>query len=110
MKSICGGERVAGQVFFGMTGRGTSLLLEAAGVGFALSPHRCLTTIRATHQHPVGKRKCNTTDMKNYFFNKEFLKDALLFLGVLCLFYLIYMAVEYWPEIVQGFNRGWNGE
>ena len=48
--------------------------------------------------------------MKNYFGNKEFLKDALLFLGVLCLFYLIYMTIEYWPEIVQGFNRGWNGE
>ena len=48
--------------------------------------------------------------MKNYFGNREFWKDAVLFLGVLCLFYLIYVIIEYWPEIIQGFNRGWNGE
>jgi hypothetical protein len=48
--------------------------------------------------------------MKNIFGNKDFWKDALLFLGVLFLFYLIYVAVEYWPEIVEGFKRGWSGE
>jgi hypothetical protein len=48
--------------------------------------------------------------MKNIFSNKDFWKDAVLFLGVLFLFYLIYVAVEYWPEIVEGFKRGWSGE
>lgn len=72
--------------------------LEAASVGFALSPHCCLIEI------------LNSNDMKNIFSNKDFWKDAVLFLGVLFLFYLIYVAVEYWPEIVEGFKRGWSGE
>ena len=59
---------------------------------------------------PLLYRESNSTDMKNIFYNKDFWKDALLFLGVLCLFYLIYVVVEYWPEITQGFNRGWSGE
>ena len=48
--------------------------------------------------------------MKDIFSNKDFWKDAALFLGVLCLFYLIYVVVEYWPEITEGFKRGWSGE
>ena len=43
-------------------------------------------------------------------FAPEFHQDALMFMGVLCLFYIIYVVVEYWPEIVEGFNRGWSGE
>ena len=48
--------------------------------------------------------------MKDIFSNKDFWKDAALFLGVLGLFYLIYVVVEYWPEIAEGFKRGWSGE
>ena len=48
--------------------------------------------------------------MKDIFSNKDFWKDTALFLGVLGLFYLIYVVVEYWPEIAEGFKRGWSGE
>ena len=48
--------------------------------------------------------------MNSFINNKDFWKDALMFMGVLCLFYIIYVVVEYWPEIVEGFNRGWSGE
>lgn len=96
--------------------------LEAASVGFALSPHCCLiknASQRISYIRTADRnfRGCgeedwisNSNDMKNIFSNKDFWKDALLFLGVLCLFYLIYVAVEYWPEIVEGFKRGWSGE
>ena len=58
----------------------------------------------------VGKKIFNKKNMKGFFSNTDFWKEALLFLGVVCLFYLIWVVVEYWPEIVQGFNRGWSGE
>ena len=63
------------------------------------------------HRPPaLYKGTLNLKDMKSIFSNKDFWKDALLFLGVLCLFYIIYVVVEYWPNIVEGFNRGWSGE
>ena len=53
------------------------------------------------------------TDGKNlsdnvFWKNKEFWKDV-AFAGILLLIiYLVYIAVEYWPEITEGFKRGWN--
>ncbi len=38
----------------------------------------------------------------------EFWRDSMWFIGFLLLFYIIYLVVEYWPHIVEGFNRGWN--
>ncbi|MBR1949273.1 MAG: hypothetical protein IKA14_00215 [Bacteroidales bacterium] len=46
--------------------------------------------------------------MKRISFTKEFLRDTLWFIGFLLLFYVIYICIEYWPNIVEGFNRGWN--
>lgn len=40
--------------------------------------------------------------------NKEFWKDTALFLGLMALLYLAYIIISYWPEITEGFNRGWN--
>ncbi len=48
--------------------------------------------------------------MKNISFNREFWRDTLWFVGTLLLFYIVYIIIEYWPNIVEGFNRGWNGE
>jgi len=43
-------------------------------------------------------------------FTKEFWRDTMLFFGFLFLFYIVYIAIEYWPNIVEGFNRGWNSK
>ena len=40
--------------------------------------------------------------------SKEFWKDAALFIAIALVLYIIYIIVEYWPEITQGFNKGWN--
>jgi|GEM_PF-4728939 len=40
--------------------------------------------------------------------SKEFWKDVAIFAAVAVLLYAVYIIVEYWPEIVQGFNKGWN--
>ena len=40
--------------------------------------------------------------------NKELWKDAALIAALLLVIYLVYVAVEYWPEIMEGFKRGWN--
>ena len=52
----------------------------------------------------------NQTDMKKLLPTKEFWRDALWFAGVFLLLYLVYIIVVYWPNIVEGFNRGWNGQ
>ena len=49
-------------------------------------------------------------NMKKFLPSREFVKDALWFAGFILLFYLIYIIVVYWPNIVEGFNRGWNGQ
>lgn len=46
--------------------------------------------------------------MKKNQFIGEVLKDSLFFIGVLLLLLAIYTIVEYWPHIVDGFNKGWN--
>ena len=53
------------------------------------------------------------TDGKNLFGsefwkNREFWKDVALVAVLLLLIYAAYIAVEYWPEITDGFKRGWN--
>ena len=40
--------------------------------------------------------------------NKEVWKDAALIAALLLVIYLVYVTVEYWPEISEGFKRGWN--
>lgn len=40
--------------------------------------------------------------------SKEFWKGAALFVAIVLLIYTAYIIVEYWPEITDGFNRGWN--
>ena len=35
-------------------------------------------------------------------------KDMLWFALVLGIIYVVYVTIEYWPEITEGFNRGWN--
>ncbi|MBO7269227.1 MAG: hypothetical protein J6U83_05690 [Bacteroidales bacterium] len=40
--------------------------------------------------------------------NKEFWKDVALAGVLLLIIYLVYITVEYWPEITEGFRRGWN--
>ena len=72
--------------------------------------HSPMPTPPLNHNFSSGRKFSTKKDMKGFFSNKDFWKDALLFLGALCLFYLIWVVVEYWPEIVQGFNRGWSGE
>ena len=44
----------------------------------------------------------------NFWSNKEFWKDVALFAAVMVILYLVYIVVEYWQEITEGFNRGWN--
>lgn len=46
--------------------------------------------------------------MRKISFTREFWRDTLWFIGVLILLYVIYILIEYWPNIVEGFNRGWN--
>lgn len=46
--------------------------------------------------------------MKKISFTREFWRDTLWFAGVLAILYIVYIAIEYWPNIVEGFNRGWN--
>ena len=53
------------------------------------------------------------TDGKNligreFWKSREFWKDAALVAVLLLLIYAVYIAVEYWPEITEGFKRGWN--
>ncbi len=48
--------------------------------------------------------------MKNFLSAKEFWKDALWFAAALLIFYFIYIIVEYWPNIVDGFYRGWDSQ
>lgn len=40
--------------------------------------------------------------------NREFWKDVALVAVLAAVIYLVYIAVEYWPEITEGFKRGWN--
>ncbi len=40
--------------------------------------------------------------------NKEFWKDVALVAVLLLVIYAVYIAVEYWPEITEGFKKGWN--
>ncbi len=40
--------------------------------------------------------------------NKEFWKDAALFVAIAVVVYIVYIIIEYWPDIVHGFNKGWN--
>lgn len=40
----------------------------------------------------------------------NFWRDAAIFMAALAIFFLIYIIVVYWPNIVEGFNRGWNGQ
>ena len=48
--------------------------------------------------------------MRKIFNNRDFWKDALLLAGATLLIYLGYIIIRYWPNIVEGFNRGWNGQ
>ncbi|MBO7268924.1 MAG: hypothetical protein J6U83_04120 [Bacteroidales bacterium] len=53
------------------------------------------------------------TDGKNllgneFWRNKEFWKDVALVAVLAAVVYAVYIAVEYWPEITEGFKRGWN--
>ena len=48
--------------------------------------------------------------MKKISFTREFWRDTLWFLGSLALFYLVYIIITYWPNIVEGFSRGFKGE
>lgn len=41
--------------------------------------------------------------------DKEFWKDAATVVAIGAVVYIVYIIVEYWPEITEGFNRGWNG-
>lgn len=40
--------------------------------------------------------------------NRELWKDVALVAVLLAVIYLVYIGVEYWPEITEGFKRGWN--
>ncbi len=47
--------------------------------------------------------------MENEFWKeKAFWKEMLWFALVLGIIYVVYVTIEYWPEITEGFNRGWN--
>ena len=35
-------------------------------------------------------------------------KDAAVFAATAVIVYLVYIIMEYWPEIMQGFQQGWN--
>ena len=60
-----------------------------------------------TIQIPDGQQKNNM--MENEFWKeKAFWKDMLWFALVLGIIYVVYVTIEYWPEITEGFNRGWN--
>ena len=55
----------------------------------------------------MGKQGKNL--LESVFWNsKEFWRDVAIFAAVLGVLYLVYIVVEYWPEITEGFNRGWN--
>ena len=43
-------------------------------------------------------------------FSTNFWRDTAIFLAALAIFFLIYIIVVYWPNIVDGFNRGWSGQ
>ena len=40
--------------------------------------------------------------------NKEFWKDAATMAMLAAAIYVVHVIVTYWPEITEGFNRGWN--
>lgn len=40
--------------------------------------------------------------------NREFWKDVALVAVLAAVIYIVYIALEYWPEITEGFKRGWN--
>jgi hypothetical protein len=40
--------------------------------------------------------------------NRELWKDIALVAVLLVVIYLVYIGVEYWPDIKEGFSRGWN--
>ena len=53
------------------------------------------------------------TEGKNFLWNefwknREFWKDVALVAALVAVIYAVYIAVEYWPEITEGFKRGWN--
>ncbi len=49
------------------------------------------------------------TNFRNEFWrNKEFWKDAAIVAVLVAVFYIVYIIVAYWPEITEGFSRGWN--
>ena len=65
------------------------------------------TPFGKTTQFPDGQQKNNM--MENEFWKeKAFWKDMLWFALVLGIIYVVYVTIEYWPEITEGFNRGWN--
>ena len=68
----------------------------------------------ARKKTPQGRkfyyRKENTHIMKRFWENREFWKDALLVAGATLAFYIIYVVIAYWSNIVEGFSRGWNGQ
>ena len=45
---------------------------------------------------------------KEFWRDREFWKDAATFVALVAAFYIIYVLITYWPEIMEGFNRGWN--
>ena len=55
-------------------------------------------------------REANTHIMKKFWENREFWKDALLMAGATLAFYIVYVVIAYWSNIVEGFSRGWNGQ
>ena len=74
-------------------------------------PERTATeTIPRSGKQPYS-RTDNTKNnmMENEFWKeKAFWKDMLWFSLVLGIIYVVYVTIEYWPEITEGFNRGWN--
>ena len=48
--------------------------------------------------------------MKKFTLSREFWRDTLWFAAALAIFYLVYIISAYWPNIVEGFNRGWSGQ
>lgn len=67
---------------------------------FAIKPYFC-------PKRKTYTKNLKDTDMK--IFNSTFWRDAAIFLAALAIFFLIYIIIAYWPNIVEGFNRGWNG-
>lgn len=47
-------------------------------------------------------------EKKMFWEQKEFWKDVCWTAVALCIIFIVYIVIEYWPDITEGFNRGWN--